>query len=281
MRSECVLITIFFCCRQRNTFCSSFLSWSCNQNKAKEGCTDPDVCDQPRCQPLHPSWRFGSLCWRLTVVWCSCLIWDQAAPELHLCPSPWYLPGLCCSCACTWFLHPGPAPDLLTWLLHLASDPPCLCQDQNSTKKEVWDPKQKNPNLQTSYILELQRGLTVCTWAQLWMDPTSLRVMDQSLCVLHLREPYRETLCRHTQLSLLKCTWTVHGKCFGNENCKNKQTNKGKARQVTLQRSEGKSLLVPLPLERHFMRTSFGERRKGRTADPYCKVKLWLPNLWL
>ncbi|EOA94534.1 hypothetical protein Anapl_09193 [Anas platyrhynchos] len=44
--------------RQRNTFCSSFLSWSCNQNKAKEGCTDPDVCDQPRCQPLHPSWRF-------------------------------------------------------------------------------------------------------------------------------------------------------------------------------------------------------------------------------
>lgn len=64
MRSECVLITIFFCCRQRNTFCSSFLSWSCNQNKAKEGCTDPDVCDQPQYQPLHPSWRFFLEVWQ-------------------------------------------------------------------------------------------------------------------------------------------------------------------------------------------------------------------------
>lgn len=168
-------------------------------------------------------------------------------------------------------------PDFFTWLqTHLV-----CAKIRTLPRKRSGIQNKKKPNLQTSYILELQRGLTVCTWAQLWMDPTSLRVMDQSLCVLHLREPYRETLCRHTQLSLLKCTWTVHGKCFGNENCKNKQTNKGKARQVTLQRSEGKSLLVPLPLERHFMRTSFGERRKGRTADPYCKVKLWLPNLWL
>lgn len=146
-------------------------------------------------QPLVPAWVGLQLC-------------------LHLPSSPW---------SCPW-----PA-DLTS---SLGFRPTLPVPRSELYRERGLGSKTKNPNLQNSYTLELQRGLTVCTWAQLWMDSTSSRVTDQSLCVFHLRQPYRETLCRRTQLSLLKCTWTVHRKCFGNENCKNKQTNKGKARQV-------------------------------------------------